>query len=82
MKILIQRKGRNEEEEEFTTPSEKSEKDFKSDTSTEDEQETNTAETLQVHHGLNETIHDEDNTSEDENVAEMQTYENNGEQNK
>ena len=38
---------------------------------------------------MNETIHDEENsseaeddTSEDENVTEMQTYENNGEQNK
>ena len=37
---------------------------------------------------MNETTHDEENsseagseTSEDENVAEMQTYENNGEQN-
>ena len=40
------------------------------------------------HHGMNETTHDEENsseakddTSENENVAEMQTYENNGEQN-
>ena len=40
-------------------------------------------ETLQVHHGMNETTHDEEDaseaesdTSEDENVAEMQTYEN------
>ena len=38
---------------------------------------------------MNETIHDEENssepeddTSEEENVTEMQTYENNGEQNK
>ena len=38
---------------------------------------------------MNETIHDEENSSEtkddtqeDENVTEMQTYENNGEQNK
>ena len=40
-------------------------------------------ETLQVHHGMNETTHDEEDaseaesdTSEDENVAEMQTYQN------
>ena len=31
---------------------------------------------------MNETIHDEENSSEAENVTEMQTYENNGEQNK
>ena len=78
----------NEEENESTTSSEKSEQDSESDTSTEDEQETNTTETLQVHHGMNETTHDEENsseaeddTSENENVAEMHTCENNGEQN-
>ena len=78
----------NEEEEEFTTSSEKSEQDSESDTSTEDEQETNATETHQVHHGMNETTHDEENSSEyeddtpeDENVTEMQTYENNGEKN-
>ena len=45
-------------------------------------------ETFQVHHGMNETTHDkenssesEDDTPEDENVTEMQTYENNGEKN-
>ena len=45
-------------------------------------------ETLQVHHGMNEMTHDEENsseaendTSEDENVAEIQTYENNGKKN-
>ena len=59
-----------------------------SETSTEDEEESNTTQTLQVHHAVNETTHDEknsseaeDGTSEGENVAEMQTYENNGEQN-
>ena len=36
-------------EEESTTSSEKSEQNSKSDISTEDEQETNTTETLQVH---------------------------------
>ena len=75
--------------EESTTSSEKSEQYSESDTSAEDEQETNTTETLQVHHGMNEITQDEENSSEsvddtpkDENVTEMQTYENNGEQNK
>ena len=70
--------------EESTTSSEKSEQNSESDTSTEDEQERNTTETLQVHHGMNEITHDEENSSEsvddtpeDENVTEMQTYENN-----
>ena len=78
----------NEEEEKSTKSSEKSEQDSESDTSTEDEEESNITQTLQVHHGMNETTHDEENsseaedhTSEDENVAEMQTYENNGELN-
>ena len=59
-----------------------------SETSTEDEEESNTLQTLQVHHAVNETTHDEENsseaeddTSEGETVAEMQTCENNGEQN-
>ena len=76
----------NEEEEEATTSSEKSEQDSESDTSTEDEQETNMTKTIQVHHGMNETTHDEENSSEseddtpeDEKVTEMETYENNGE---
>ena len=76
----------NEEEEESTSSSEKSEQDSESDTSTQDEQETNTTETHQVHHGMNETTHEEENASEavddtpeNENVTEMQTYENNGE---
>ena len=80
----------DEEEEKSTISSDKSEQDSESDITTEDEeQETNTTETHQVHNVLNETTHDEENvseteddTSEDENVTEMQTYENNGEQNK
>ena len=66
-----------------------SEQDSKSDTTIEDEQETNTTETHQIHNVLNETTHNEENvseaeddTSDEENVIEMQTYENNGEQNK
>ena len=78
-----------EEEEKSTTSSDKSEQDSESDTTTEDEEEPNTTETHQVHNVLNETTHDEENlseaeddTSDEENVIEMQTYENNGEQNK
>ena len=80
--------SQNEEEKESTLSSEKSEQDSESDTSIEDEEESNITQILQVHHGMNETTHDEENpseaeddTSEDEHVAEMQTYENNGEQN-
>ena len=79
----------NEEEEKSTTSSEKSEQDSESGTTTEDEEEPNITEIHQVHNVLNETTHyeqnvseTEDDTSEEENVIEMQTYENNGEQNK
>ena len=78
-----------EEEEKSTTSSDKSEQDSESDIKTEDEEETNTTETHQVHNVLNETIHDEENsseaeddTSEEQNLNQMQTYGNNGEQNK
>ena len=78
----------NEEEKETMTSSEKSAQNSESDISTEDEEESNITQTLQVHYGMNETTHDEENpseaeddTSEDENVSEMQTYKNNGEQN-
>ena len=79
----------NEEEHKSTTSSDKSEQDSESDITTEDEQETNTTETHQVHNVLNITTHDEENvskaeddTSQEENVIEMQIYENNREQNK
>ena len=75
-----------EEEEKSTTSSDKSEQDSESDITTEDEEQTNTTETNQVHNVLNETIHDEENSSEaeddkseEQNVNEMQTYVNNGE---
>ena len=78
-----------EEEDKSTTSSDESEQNSESDITTQDNQETNTTETHQVHSVLNETIHDEENvsetedhTSEEEYVIEMQTYENNGEQNK
>ena len=63
----------NGEEEKSTTSSDVSEQNSESDITTEEEGETNTTETHQAHNVLNETI---------ENVTEMQTYENNGEQNK
>ena len=79
----------NEEEHKSTTSSDKSEQDSESNITTEDEQEINTTETHQVHNVLNETTHDEENVSEaeddtaqEENVIEMQIYENNMEQNK
>ena len=81
---LIQRKGiqMNEEEEKSTTSSGKSEQSSELYITYEDEEETNTTEIHQVHNVLNQTIHDEENSSEDENVTEMQTYGNNGEQHK
>ena len=54
----------NEEKEKSTTSSEKTEQECESDTTTEDEQGTNMTETLQVHHGMNETTHDEEDSSE------------------
>ena len=78
-----------QEEDKSTTSVDKSEQNSESDITSEGEEDTNTIETHQVHNVLNETIHDEENSSEseddtqeDENVTEMQTYENNGEQNK
>ena len=79
----------NEEEDKSTASSERSEQDSESGTTTEDEEESNTTKTHQVHSVLNEATHDEqnvleteDDTSDEENVTQMQTYENNGEQNK
>ena len=79
----------NEEEDKSTTSSDKSEQNFESDITTEDENKTNTTVTHQVHNVLSETTHDEENVSEaeddrsqEENVIQMQIYENNREQNK
>ena len=82
-----------EEEEKSTTSSDKLEHDSESDITTEDEEETNTTETHQVHNILNETIHDEENssetkdnsihdeynTSENEHIIEIETIEDYGE---
>ena len=77
-----------EDEEKSTTSSDKLEQDSESDITTEDEEKTNTTETHQVHNVLNETIHDEENssetkdnsihdeydTSETENITEIETF--------
>ena len=65
-KVDIEEGESNEEEVKSTISSEMSEQDSKSDITTEDEQETNTTETHQIHNVLNETIHDEENSSEAE----------------
>ena len=82
-----------EEEEKSTTSSDKLEQDSESVITTKDEEETNTTETHQVHNVLNETIHDEENSSEtkdnsihdeydkseNENTIEIETFEKYGE---
>ena len=50
------------------------EQDSESDTSTEDEEESNTTQTLQVHNVLNETHNDQDESSEENSVIEIQPY--------
>ena len=61
--------------------------EYKVETSAEDEEESETRETLQVHNVLNNTmhdeddsIHDEDESSEEEDVTEIKTHADNGEQ--
>ena len=55
-----------EEEENSTTSSDKSEQNSESGITTEDEEEPNKSETHQVPNVLNETIHDEENSSQTE----------------
>ena len=79
----------NKEEEEQSTFSDMSKQDSESDINiddTQDEQNTQTPETLQMHniynttmHDKNDLIHDEYDTSEDENITEIETYEDYGE---
>ena len=76
----------NEDEAESTTPSEILEEDSTSDTPTETTEDSQPTEIPQVHNVLNNIIHEddsiyEDESSEEENEDEIQTYENNGEQN-
>ena len=79
----------NGQEDKSTTSSDNSEQNSESDITTQDEDGPNITQTHQVHNVLNEATHDEENvseteddTSEEENVIEMQIYENNEEQNK
>ena len=79
----------NKEEEEYSTFSDISKQDFESDKNvddTQDEQNSHTPETLQIHNIYNTTMHDKDDlihdgydTSEDENITEIETYEDYGE---
>ena len=71
----------NKEEEEYSTFSHMSKQDSESDIiidGTQDEQNTQTPETLQNNttmHNKDDLIHDEYDTSEDENITEIETYE-------
>ena len=77
------------EEEEYSTFSDMSKQNSESDInldSTQDEQKTKTPETLQIHNTYNTIIHDKNDllhnrhdTSENENITEIETYEQYGE---
>ena len=79
----------NKEEEEYSMFSDMSNKDYESDINvddTQDQENSHTPETLQIHsvynttiHDKNDLIHDEYDTSEDENITEIETYEHYGE---
>ena len=78
----------NDEGDESSTSPEKSEQDSESDTTADDTDASEPTKTYVTNQVLNNNIHEEENsseaesdTSEDEIVAEMQTYENNGEKN-
>ena len=77
------------EEDEYSTFSDMSKQDSESDLNiddNQDEQNTHTPETLQIHNTYNTTMHDKDDiiydkndTSEDENTIEIETFEHHGE---
>ena len=79
----------NKEEEEYSTSPDISKQDSGSDINDDDTQHqenSHTPETLQIHNTYNTTMHDKDNsihheydTSEDENITEIETYEDYGE---
>ena len=79
----------NREEEKYSTSSDMSKQDTESDINidyTQDEQNSHTPETLQIHNTYNTTMHDKDDlmhdeydTSEDENITEIETFEHYGE---
>ena len=77
----------NEEEEESTTSFEISEQDSESDLSTKDEEVSEPTKTFETHNIVNETIDDEENssqaeddTSEENSVYEIESHLVNGEQ--
>ena len=77
------------EEDEYSTFSDMSKQDSESDINiddTQDEQNSHTPETMQIHDKYNTTMHNKDDliqdeygTSEDENITEIETYEDYGE---
>ena len=79
----------NKDEEEYSTSSDISKQDTESDINvhdTQDEKISHTPETLQIHniynttmHDKNDLLHDEYDTSENENTIEIETYEDYGE---
>ena len=79
----------NKEEEEYSTSSDISKKDSESDINVDDiqdEHNSHTPETLQIHdkysttmHNKDDLIYDEYDTSENENITEIETYEHYGE---
>ena len=78
----------NQEDEESTTSSEMSDQDSESDTTVDDTEESKPTETLRIHnvcntrmHDEDDSIRDEDDSSEDANVTEIETYKDNGEKN-
>ena len=71
----------NTDEEKSTTSRDMSEQDFASDTTTDDSEGSEPTVTHQVHNVLNDTTHDQDDSSEDENVIEIEPHSVNGEKN-
>ena len=75
----------NKEEEKYSTFSDMSKQDSESDINvdqTQHQENSYTPETLQnttTMHDIDDSIHDENNTSEDENIIEIETYEDYGE---
>ena len=79
----------NKEEDDYSTFSDMSKQDSESDINvddTQDQENSQTPETLQIHNMYNTTVHDKDNSihdeydmSEDENITEIETYDHYGE---
>ena len=71
----------NKDEEESTTSTDMSEQDSTSDTTADDIKESQSTEIHQVHNSFNKTNHDENDTSEENSVIEIEPHTVNGEQN-